>query len=533
MSHPQNQSQWLEAMMQPEFYPHFMDKVELIQTHISWVFIAGEYVYKLKKPVNFGFLDFTTLEKRRFFCDKELALNKRLCPDIYLSVLALKKNGETGYKFIQAQDTGDDEVVEWALKMKRMPNQGMMQTIMADYRLCEDHVKLIVTKLLPFYQRLFEETKAISGNNQQYGSIDAVKFNTDENFAQTTSFVDSLLSRKCYDEIESYTNNFFREHQQLFSNRIASSKIVEGHGDLYSANICFEPLNQDVYVFDCIEFNERFRLGDVAADVAFLAMDLDFNGYPDLSKQFIELMSDGLSDPDMLELIRFYKCYRAYVRAKIGCFTWAADGIGAKQRDAAKADAVRYFGLANRYANPAIKPVLYVVYGLSGTGKTTLASKLAKRLEATHYNSDVVRKEKIIKTSPVEKHIEAFNQGIYQADITEKTYEALKRLASSELIAGRSVVVDATYINPKHRQDIAAIAQASDAAIKFVLCTCHEAEIKKRLEDRALKTGEASDGRWEIYCNQAKIFNATESILPDNLVVIDTGNDYEVALVNV
>ncbi len=527
MSHTQMNPPWLDAMMNPLFYPHPVDKVELVQTHISWVFLAGAYVYKIKKPVNFGFLDFTSLEKRREFCNKELSLNQRLCPDIYLNIIALKKKTDTGYGIADKADRDDEEIIEWILKMKRMPQEEMMQSIIAEHRLSTHHIKMITARLIPFYQRLIDETKNVDGKNQGYGSADAIKFNTDENFAQTASFVGKLLSQKVYDDIVSYTNTFLAANKGLFESRITNCRIVEGHGDLYSANICFDQGKNDVHIFDCIEFNERFRFGDVASDVAFLAMDLDYHGYPDLSQQFIETVAAELNDPELLSLIRFYKCYRAFVRGKIGCFTWASEEISDDQRNFAKSDADRYFGLALRYATPSLKPVLYVVYGLSGSGKTTFASQVAKRLGISHYNSDIVRKKNILKTNPAEKHNEAFNKGIYRKDITEKTYTALSRLAAAELMAGRSVVVDATFIEPAYRIKMETIAMTSDANIRFILCSCPETEIRKRLQTRSLQAEEASDGRWEVYVHQASLFNETEKINPEHLIKVDTSKDYK------
>ncbi len=497
----------VEDLLRPEAYPHRPQKVELRQTHISWVFLADDLVYKVKKPVDFGFLDFTTLEKRRHFCEREVALNRRLCPEIYLGVVPVVETPE-GLKF-----ETEGPVKDWAVKMRRMPEEGMMGRLIAEGKLQREHLDLLVRKLVPFFR------EAETGPEiNRYGSLETVRFNVEENFTQTRDFVGKALSRLRYEHIVAWSRRFMEEKEELFQLRISEGYIRDGHGDLYSANVCYDNL-REVYVFDCIEFNERFRCGDVAQDLAFMAMDLDFHDLVEFSRYFIDRYVELSGDRGLYEILDFYKCYRAYVRGKIGCFTWADKGVPEEARRKALHDAWRYFNLAYRYAEG--QPWILVVFGLSGTGKSVLARALAERLLARHFNSDIVRKE-LAGLSPTEHRFEPFEKGLYSPEMTERTYAELLRRAEEELSAGRDVVLDATYRSRKHRRAVQELAERLRARLLFILCEAPEEVVRERLARRAREEGEPSDGRWEIYLAQKARFEAPEEIPSDSLFPLRT-----------
>ena len=326
-------------MLNPEVYSHQVDKVDLVQTHISYVLLAGEYVYKIKKSVNFGFLDFGDLAKRRFFCDEELRLNQRLCPEIYLEVLAVTREADGALAL-----AGSGEPVEYLVKMSRMPESGMMGNLIERGELTKQHLDLIISKLVPFYRRA-EHGEDITA----LGSAESVGVNVLENFDQTRDFVGcSALSREQFDQIEAWSRDFLRR-EPLFKQRQQEGRICEGHGDLYSANICFSQDTERVFIFDCIEFNLRFRCCDVASDIAFLAMDLDLHGLDELSRYFVEQFKAQADDPHLSDLLPFYCCYRAYVRGKIGLFTAHAPEVDSLTKEKSLQQAGRYFALAQRY----------------------------------------------------------------------------------------------------------------------------------------------------------------------------------------
>ena len=330
---------FIQALQQASAYPHPAPHIKLVQTHISYVLLAGDFVYKIKKPVNFGFLDFTTLDKRQHFCAEELRLNRRLCPALYLEVLPITQDGAN------IRLNGPGSVIEYCVKMARMPEERMMGTIINNGQLTAAMLDGIVDLLVPFYQQAEggEEIKA-------FGSAQAVSVNVLENFEQTTSFIGCpALSQAQFDQISAYAKSFLGR-EALFQQRMDAGKVRDCHGDLYSANIC---LAEQTYIYDCIEFNQRFRYCDVASDVAFLAMDLDFHGMTELSHHFINTFASRSNDSGLSELLNFYKCYRAYVRGKIGLFTAHAPEVDATTQAACLSQAKRYFELAARYAETA------------------------------------------------------------------------------------------------------------------------------------------------------------------------------------
>ncbi len=327
---------YIQYLQQENSYPHVATEIQLVQTHISFVLLAGDSVYKWKKPVDFGFLNFSTLEKRKYYCEQELQLNRRLCPDLYKELVTINKDGES----FCLNGTGD--VVEYGIRMARMPEQQMMGRVMARGELTKAHLDEIIDQLVPFY-------KAAAGDNEikTFGKADSVAVNVLENFEQTESFVDQgAVTRSQFDTIVNYSKEFL-SHKDRFQARIDAGKIRDCHGDMHSANIC---LSNPVYIFDCIEFNERFRYTDVAADVAFLAMDLDFHGDTELSDYFVEQFVAKSGDAELMGMLNFYKCYRTYVRAKIALFTASDPAVDEKASAALIEQAKKHFLLAEQYA---------------------------------------------------------------------------------------------------------------------------------------------------------------------------------------
>ena len=328
---------FVRLLLDPASYPHPAAEIKLVQTHISYVVLAGDFVYKFKKPVNFGFLDFTTLDKRKHFCEQELLLNRRLCPDLYLGIVTV--NEQAGVLALN----GPGEAVEYGVKMARMPEAGMMANFIASNKLDRAMIERIVGILVPFYEKADGGTEI-----QKFGTAQAVSVNVLENFEQTQGFIGCEgLSRQQFDTISRYAKKVLAQ-EALFTARIAAGRIRDCHGDLYSANICFD--HDRVHIFDCIEFNQRFRYCDVASDVAFLAMDLDFHGLFDLSRFFIDTFVAKSGDAGLPGMLNFYKCYRAYVRGKINLFTAHAPEVDAATKKNCLDMADRYFKLAEGYA---------------------------------------------------------------------------------------------------------------------------------------------------------------------------------------
>jgi len=325
----------VEALLKPETYAHHPQKVELVQTQMSFLFLTGDYVYKVKKPVDLGYLDYTTLEKRHFFCRQEIELNKRLCPDVYLEVVpVVSRQG-------QIHLGGKGEIMEYAVKMKQLPADRMMDKLLPQDLVTEQMMVRVAEKLAAFHHKA-RTSREISA----YGKLEAIKINTDENFSQTKKYIDVSIPSLKYNRIKAYTDNFVKSNKALFDKRVKDGKIKDCHGDLHAAHVC---LTNGICIYDCIEFNDRFRYGDVASEVAFLAMDLDRFQHADLSQAFVNAYVRLSRDKELLQLLNFYKCYRAYVRGKVVSFMLDDPYIAAEEKTDILAAASRYFELAESY----------------------------------------------------------------------------------------------------------------------------------------------------------------------------------------
>lgn len=328
----------VDFLLDPAAYPESTKEVRLIQTHISWVFVGDEFVYKVKKPVNFGFLDFSTLDLRKFYTGEELRLNRRFSPDVYLEVVPISLI-DGSYRLGDAT-----AAAEYALKMRRIKDECMLERLVKEGLANPDMLRDVGAHLARIYRGIPSTDKA-----KAFGGIDTVSFNVRENFEQTSRYVGGPLTAETYGAIRSWSLDFLENRGDVFSVRQAEGRVKECHGDLHLQHVCVDGTR--IFVFDCIEFNERFRYGDVASDVAFLAMDLDYNGRPELARAFVEgyVMESG--DTGLRDVLTFYKVYRAYVRAKVTSFMLDDEGLGTDSKKAAMETASRYYDLACRYVS--------------------------------------------------------------------------------------------------------------------------------------------------------------------------------------
>jgi aminoglycoside phosphotransferase family enzyme len=326
----------VQAMLKPSFYPHHPPQVDLVQTHISYLFLGGDLAYKVKKPVDFGFLNFTTLERRGFFCRQEVRLNKRFSPDVYLDVVPIS--------FVHGSFLLGDEtaVVEYAVKMRRINEQHMLYRLLHDGKVDPEIMRRIARHLATAYAAIPSDEKARS-----FGALDLIAVNIKENFDQTRRYIGGPVTKEAFAAMERWSFSFMEKNRTLFDQRITQGWIKDCHGDLHLQHICVEA--NHIYIFDCIEFNERFRFGDVASDVGFLAMDLDYNGYSDLARIFVDAYAVAAADGTLTEVLPFYKVYRAHVRAKVISFLLDDAALDEKAKEDVLRQARQYYDLAYRY----------------------------------------------------------------------------------------------------------------------------------------------------------------------------------------
>ena len=471
---------------------------------MSFVFLTDEYAYKIKKPVNLGYVDYTTLEKRLHFCKREIELNRRLCPNAYIGVLPITLSGG---RFI-LDGTGD--VVEYTVKMKRLPDSSLLDNLLGKDAVTPEMMGAVAGKVANFHAKA-ETNERIAA----FGGLSTVKQNSEENFSQTEKYVGRSLSEKQFLIIRDYTRAFIHGQAMTFEARAKEGRTRDCHGDLHAAHICF---CQELCIFDCIEFNERFRYCDVASEAAFLAMDLDHFGRADLGRHFIEEYVKFSGDRGVKDLLKFYKCYRACIRGKVACFKSDDALVTIAERHESAQNAQGYFDLATSYTRG--RPVLAVMAGLVGSGKTTMAKALSRQTGAIYISSDVTRK-RLAGIPETEHRIEEPSEGIYSAEFNTKTYDAIFDQAREHLKCGYPVILDAAFLKRPERNRAVTIARELGADAFVVECRLSPELTQKRLLKR-LDEVSASDGRWEIYEKQIGWFEPVDELPEKFHILIDT-----------
>jgi len=470
---------------------------------MSVVFLTDEFVYKIKKPVNLGYVDYTQLERRKYYCEREVALNRRLSSAVYLGVVPITANGN------QLVLEGTGTPVEYAVKMRHLPDDRLLDNLLRQNKATDAMMAQVAAKVADFH-RSAETNEEIA----QFGRLEAITRNIEENFIQTEKYIGRAISPEQFTTIRNYARHFLQENEGLFAQRVSEGRVRDCHGDLHAQHVCF---CQDLYIFDCIEFNERFRYSDTAAEVAFLTMDLEHSGRADLARSFVDTYIAKSGDNDLTKLLSFYKCYRAYVRGKVNCFKLDDPYISEGDRSVALATAQGYFDLAAAYTRT--KPLLIITMGFAGTGKTTLALELAGRLGAVYLSSDVTRKN--IAGIPLTEHrYREPEEGIYSADFTRRTYDTLYQEAAKCLAAGYPVILDAAFLKAHERAEAQQIATQAGADFYILECFADPNTVKARLDARQGQTI-VSDGHWEIYLKQQEWFERPNTNEPTQ-VTVDT-----------
>ena len=503
-----------KALLRPEAYPEGTGPVTCRETHISHLYFTPRHVYKVKKGVDFGFLNFTTLDRRRFYCEEEIRLNSRFCPGTYLGLVEIRRQGET------VAIGGPGELVDYAVRMKRLPDDRMLSR-----RLQENAPDLpsdigrIARRLASLH--LGSEVCRMDGGQP---NLEIVKQNWRENFLQTEPFIGRTLPAQAHALLSGYVADFLEENAAILHEREEQGFVRDGHGDLHVEHIC---LGEPVCIYDCIEFSRRFRVADVAADLAFLLMDLEFRGRRDLAGLLLDVYLEAAGgDPGMPPLLPFYKIYRAFVRGKVESFLSDDPAAEEELRSRSARAAQRYFNLALGYLCP---PALILTCGRMGVGKTTLAGSLARALGARLLRSDVVRKE-LAGLSPLERCDAPFGGGIYSEDLSRRTYAALLA-AALEKTDEASVIVDASFARAGDRRLFQDRARRANRRCFLLHLVCDEETALLRLDRRRAEGADASDGRRDLFVRQGAAFDAVTE--ENNVIRVDTTDpvDYNVALI--
>ncbi len=501
-------SKLIQFFLCPSSYPHSPTEVKHIQTHASDVFIAKPYVYKIKKPVDFGFLDYSTLEKRKFYCEKELELNKRLCCSAYLGIEEISiKDG------VLKLGVGD-QTIEYAVKMNLLPEEYFLHNLLSKNLAHEADFSRIAEKLASYYNNQIP-----SNNIIQYGHAEKIKEIIDENLALSKQFIGETMTPSAYRIIELYNDYIFQNKSGFFRKRMEAGWIRDCHGDLRLEHINL--FSEDICIYDCIEFNEKFRYVDIASDIAFLSMDLDANGYSKFSMFLVSEISKIMMDDSIYDVLDFYKCYRAFVRGKVETIKALELEVPENERELARKSADSFFKLALKYALFGSRPVVVVAFGLIGTGKSTIAKVLSEELSFDIISSDIVRKRNS-GISEFERKYEDYDTGIYSKNVTKKTYEEIFNNTEAHIDNGKSVIIDASFSKIKWRKSIIELTERLGIPLCFIQTQAPKNVIEQRLTTREKQEKTISDGRLDILDRFIADFEEPLEISKHSLITIDS-----------
>ncbi|WNZ23358.1 AAA family ATPase [Leptolyngbya sp. NK1-12] len=491
-----------------EFYPSPAAAVQLIQTHISYVLLTGEFAYKVKKPLNFGFLDYSTLEARKHFSEEELRLNQRGAAEIYLEVVPITQTGD------RYQLGGEGDIVEYAVKMRQFPQDTLLTNLFERGELTPDLIQQLARVIAEFHRKT-----TTNDYIRSFGEVSQVRQAFDENFEQTAQYIGGPQTQQQFDETKAYCDRFFAEQEPLFKQRIAADRIRECHGDLHLRNICY--WNGKLLLFDCIEFNEPFRFVDTMYDIAYIVMDLEARNRPDLSTLFLNTYAEETGDWEGLQVLPIYISRQTYVRAKVTSFLLNDPGVPHHEKQVAHDTAALYYRLAWQYSQSR-QGRLILMCGLSGSGKSTTARQVADKLGAIHVRSDAVRKH--LGGVPL---YERGGNELYTPEMTQKTYEKLLELGTALAQQGYTVILDAKYDRQALRQAVIQQATTAQLPLQIIHCDAPRELLQQRLQHR---TGDIADATVDLLAKQyLEPFDDSEQVY---VKTIDTSTSVEQQLAN-
>jgi uncharacterized protein len=511
VSNPAILPELIQQMLKPDFYPHLVTApIESIQTHISTVLLTGEFAYKLKKPVNFGFLDYSTVANRQHFCQEELRLNQRGAKELYLEVVSIALLGDR-YQF-----GNEGEIVDYAVKMVQFPQETLLSNLFAAGKIAEAEIEAVGKVIATFHSRA-----STSEYINSFGTVERIRQSIEDNYHHTEKYIGRVQTRSQYTETKAYSDRYFSEHPELFAERVAGGFIRECHGDLHLRNICH--WHDKILLFDCIEFNEPFRFVDTMYDVAFVVMDLAARGRKDLANRFLNTYIEQTGDWEGLQVFPLYLSRQAYVRAKVTSFLLDDPGIPEPEKQAAAKTASDYYHQAWEYTRTD-RGKLIMLSGVSGTGKSTLGKQIAMRVGAIQLRSDAVRKH--LGGIPL---LDRGDASLYSPEMTARTYDRMLDLAQKSIARGFTVVLDAKYDRVALRAAVIDLAQDRGIPLQIFHCTAPDAVLRDRLRHR---TGDIADATVDLLASQQAVWEDFTPAERADVTTIDTTQDTTELLTN-
>ena len=481
--------QLLEALTRAHAYDHPTRAIRVVETHCAWVLLTGDFAYKIKKPVDFGFLNYSTLEKRRFYCEEEVRLNRRFAPAIYLDVVTVTGQPD------RPRLAGSGSVLEYAVRMRQFADDGLLSQLADQKRLDAAHIDQLVDEVADFHQ----STQAALAD-KPFGEAQQIHHWVSENFQHIRPSLESSHRIAQLAEIQAKLEAEYKRIDALLGRRKQEGFIRECHGDLHLGNITL--IEGKVTLFDCIEFNPELRWIDVFSDVAFLVMDLDDRGYRNLAFRFLNGYLQRGGDYPGLGVLRYYMVYRALVRAKVAMLRRQQTIRDSTLFAAADAEYCQYMQLAASYLEPK-PPALLITFGLSGSGKSTVARQLCEAAGMIQIRSDIERK-RLSGLPAREKSRSGLGEGLYSVDQTEKTYRRLAKLAELVLQSGYSAIVDATFLRRSYRDDFRRLAEQHGLPFTILHCVATDEELEQRVAARELAGRDPSEATLDVLNAQRK-----------------------------
>ena len=488
-----------------------LDKpAELIETHISSVILSGEFAYKIKKPVNFGFLDFTQLNDRKRFCEEEVRLNSRLAPEIYIATVAITGSMQN------PEFEGKGQIIDYAVKMRRFNQSSMLDRLLEQGKMEPDTIDSLADRIAGFHQSI-----EVASSDSSFASATLVLQPMLQNFEQILATLSRIDDRKGLQQLLQWTTNQFEQLKSLLEIRRQEGFIRECHGDMHLGNMFLS--DDKVIIFDGIEFNEALRWIDVMSEVAFITMDLNARGADFYAQRLLNRYLEISGDYDGLKLLRFYQVYRAMVRAKVARLNLQQVNPGDHKRAQLESQYQNYIQLALKFTLTSA-PSIFLMYGFSASGKSTVSSQLLERLGAIRIRSDRERK-RLFGNSDSNK--EELNAGIYNPELTDKTYQHLLVLSESIVSSGFSVIVDATFLKASQRSPFQQLATRLEIPFRVLQLKASLQSLHRRLQERNQHAGNISDATEDVIRQQLSLEEPLVEHEPRTVIDTDKPIDYE------